>query len=73
MFKRNLFKISDDPIRFSYAYASFLAVDGSLHQLNTGLYAIRKVLKKYVCHELEHGADILRTLPKPMQLQKNLL
>jgi hypothetical protein len=50
MFKRNLFKITDDPFRFSYAYMTFLAADGSLHQLSSGLNTVRKVLKKYVYH-----------------------
>jgi hypothetical protein len=58
MFKRNLFKITDDPFRFSYAYMTFLAADGSVHQLSSGLNTVRKVLKKYVYHELAACADM---------------
>lgn len=48
MFKRNLFKITDDPFRFSYAYTSYLAAEGSLQQLTAGLATIRKLYKKHV-------------------------
>jgi hypothetical protein len=48
MFKKNIFKVVDDPVRFGYAYLSFLAENGTLDELNTGYSTIRKVFKKHV-------------------------
>jgi hypothetical protein len=48
MFKKNIFKVVDDPVRFGYAYLSFLAESGTLDELNIGYTAIRKVFKKNV-------------------------
>jgi squamous cell carcinoma antigen recognized by T-cells 3 len=48
MFKKNLFKVVDDPIRFGYAYLSFLAENGTLDELNIGYSTMRKVFKKNV-------------------------
>ena len=48
MFKKNLSKVIDDPGRFSSAYMSFLAEEGTIRELNTGYTSVRKVLHKQV-------------------------
>jgi len=48
MFEKNLFKVTDDPTRFCYAYISFLTEQGILVDLNKGFATIRKVFKKHV-------------------------
>ena len=48
MFKKNLSKIIDDPGRFSSAYMSFLAEEGTIRDLNAGYTSVRKVLRKQV-------------------------
>jgi hypothetical protein len=48
MFKKNMFKIVDDPVRFSNAYIMFLVETGSLEHLNKGFSTIRQVFKLQV-------------------------
>lgn len=48
MFKKNLSKVIDDPVRFGSAYMSFLAEEGTIRELNTGYSILRKVLRKRV-------------------------
>jgi hypothetical protein len=48
MFKKNIFKVVDDPVRFGYAYLAFLAENGTLDELNIGYSTLRKVFKKHV-------------------------
>jgi hypothetical protein len=48
MFKKNMFKIVDDPLRFSNAYIMFLVETGSLEHLNKGFSTTRQVLKLQV-------------------------
>ena len=48
MFKRNMSKIIDDPVRFSYAYLSFLTEEGSLRELNSGFAILRRTLLQHV-------------------------
>jgi len=48
-FKKNLFKISDDPVRFCYAYISFLVeVKAPIQELNAAYATIKKVSKLHV-------------------------
>lgn len=68
MFKKNLFKVVDDPVRFGYAYLSFLTENGTLDELNIGYSTIRKVFKKNVrtpprCCKLIHARRLLLLLP----------
>ena len=48
MFKRNLSKIVDDPVRFCSEYLLFLNEEGSLQDLNAGHSAIQRVSARLV-------------------------
>ena len=74
MFKKNIFKVVDDPVRFGYAYLAFLAENGNLDELNIGYSTIRKVFKKHViasnisCQLINHSRLLLLLLPnQPLQ------
>jgi len=53
MFKRNLSKIVDDPVRFCSEYCLFLDEEGSLQDLNVGYSAIHRVSARLVYPSLK--------------------
>jgi len=48
MFKRNLTKILDDPVRFCSEYLLFLNQEGLLPELNAGYAAVHRVSGRFV-------------------------
>ena len=59
MYKKNLKKIVDDPIRFANAYLSFLNAEGEILDLNIGHAMVRKLA-------LQHATNVRSAVPRTM-------
>jgi hypothetical protein len=50
MFKKNLKKIVDDPVRFGKAYLAFLTEEGMIQDLNIGHMMVRKLIAQHTTY-----------------------